>query len=459
MDTHELRAAFARSLSAMYGAEVPAYATLVEVSTAVNRDHLAAHPETAERLGTLDRVTAERHGAIRVGTAEELRRVAQIFAAFGMEPVGFYDLRGEESTSLPIVSTAFRPVTADALARNPFRVFTSVLVTDDRRYFDENLTAELDAFLSRRTLFPDAVVALAERAEAAGGLPDDLADRFLAAATACFALSDEPVHRGWYERLAAISGVAADIGGVRHTHLNHLTPRVLDIDELYRRMTGRGIAMIDEIQGPPAWAGPDVLLRQTSFRALPERRRFREPDGSIVEGTLSVRFGEVEQRGIALTPAGRDRYDRALAEVDREAAGLDASGRDAVKKAVWARTWPTDEDGLDAAGLAWFTYAASPARPAGTPPAALGDLVRGGWLTRSPIVYEDFLPRSAAGIFRSNLDHDGTRDASRAGSPRDEAWMAHATGRTVHDPMALYAAQRRASLDAAASELGLTIGA
>ncbi len=327
MDTHELRAAFARSLSAMYGAEVPAYTTLVEVSAAVNRDHLAAHPRTAERLGALDRVTEERHGAIRVGTAAELRRVAQIFAGFGMEPVGFYDLRGEESTSLPIVSTAFRPVTAAALARNPFRVFTSVLVTDDRRYFDEDLTAELDAFLSRRTLFPDEVVALAGRAEAAGGLPDDEALRFVAAATACFALSDEPVHRGWYERLAAISGVAADIGGVRHTHINHLTPRVLDIDELYRRMTGLGVAMIDEIQGPPAWAGPDVLLRQTSFRALAERRRFREADGSVAAGTLSVRFGEVEQRGIALTPAGRERYDRALAEVDRRAAVLDASTR------------------------------------------------------------------------------------------------------------------------------------
>lgn len=110
-DTHQLRAAFARSLSAMYGTEVPAYNTLVDVSTAVNTDFVAAHPDTAERLGRIDRVTAERHGAIRVGTASELRRVAQIFAALGMEPVGFYDLRGDEATSLPIVSTAFRPTT------------------------------------------------------------------------------------------------------------------------------------------------------------------------------------------------------------------------------------------------------------------------------------------------------------------------------------------------------------
>ena len=63
----ELRARFAAALSAMYGAEVPAYTTLVEVSEAVNRDYVAAHPH-AERLGSLARVTAERHGAIRVGT-------------------------------------------------------------------------------------------------------------------------------------------------------------------------------------------------------------------------------------------------------------------------------------------------------------------------------------------------------------------------------------------------------
>ena len=71
--TWQLRARFAAALSAMYGAEVPAYTTLVEVSEAVNRDYVAAHPE-AERLGSLDRVTAERHGAIRVGSAGRIGR-------------------------------------------------------------------------------------------------------------------------------------------------------------------------------------------------------------------------------------------------------------------------------------------------------------------------------------------------------------------------------------------------
>ncbi len=125
--------------------------------------------------------------------------------------------------------------------------------------------------------------------------------------------------------------MAADIGGVPSTHINHLTPRVLDIDELYRRMQARGITMIDRIQGPPGWDGPDVLLRQTSFRALAEPRRFREPDGTITIGELRVRFGEVEQRGVALTPRGRDRYDEAVAEVGRQ---------DDIAAEVWKRRSP-----------------------------------------------------------------------------------------------------------------------
>jgi uncharacterized glyoxalase superfamily metalloenzyme YdcJ len=68
----ELRAAFARSLSTMYGTEVPAYNTLVEVSTEVNQEHLRRHGADAERLGSIGRVTAERHGAIRVGSEREM---------------------------------------------------------------------------------------------------------------------------------------------------------------------------------------------------------------------------------------------------------------------------------------------------------------------------------------------------------------------------------------------------
>ena len=120
-----------------------------------------------------------------------------------------------------------------------------------------------------------------------GGCDADEADDFVAQAVAAFALSREPVEKSWYDELSRVSAVAADIAGVSSTHINHLTPRVLDIDDLYRRMTERGITMIDGIQGPPRWDGPAMLLRQTSFRALAEPRRFRNDDGTIVEATAA----------------------------------------------------------------------------------------------------------------------------------------------------------------------------
>jgi uncharacterized glyoxalase superfamily metalloenzyme YdcJ len=392
VETWQLRAKFAAALSRMYGAEVPAYTTLVDVSAEVNRE-----------LGGSQRVTAERHGAIRVGSPRELADVADLFAAFGMYPVGFYDLR-DAAPPVPVVSTAFRPIDADQLDRNPFRVFTSMLATADTRFFSPELRGRVERFLAERRLFHPALIAEARRIAEAGGAEPGRAETFVAEAVAAFALSREPIDRGWYEELTAVSAVAADIAGVTTTHINHLTPRVLDIDELYRRMTARGITMTDAIQGPPRWRGPDVLLRQTSFRALAEPRLFVEADGGVVDGNLRVRFGEVESRGVALTPKGRRRFDAAMATPD--------------PARVWGDYFPASHEHMASAGLAYY-HGGDPSKP---------------------VVYEDFLPASAAGIFRSNLD----TDAQKADGEEDRdwdynvGWMAGQIGHHIHDPYELY---------------------
>ncbi|HEX7187388.1 MAG TPA: VOC family protein [Actinomycetes bacterium] len=435
--TTKLRAEFARRLSAMYGGEVPLYTTLVDVAQEVNEAVLAAQGDAAQRLGSIERVTAERHGAIRVGTPDELRQVGQVFAAMGMHPVGFYDLRDAGAAAVPVVSTAFRPVDADELAANPFRVFVSVLATDDRRFFTADLQSEVEAFLAERTLFPAELLEVAAQAEADEGLRHDDAGRFLELATGAFALSREPIDRRWYERLEQVSGVAADIGGVTSTHVNHLTPRVLDIDMLYARMRERGVEMIDEIQGPPLVDGPAVLLRQTSFRALAEPRMFREPDGTVGPGALRVRFGEVEARGVALTPSGRDRYD-----------------------ATGVADLPRTERDLALDDLAYYTVEVRTDRPQDGrgPVADLAALLDGGWVSLQPVVYEDFLPRSAAGIFRSNLARDDGSDRTQEGTPRDVGWVAAALDRRVHDLFELYAAQRDLAWQRALRTLGLVNG-
>lgn len=396
VETWQLRSRFAAALSRMYGAEVPAYNTLVDVSTDVNRDCAGD-----QRLGSLERVTAERHGAIRVGSAIELADVADLFSAFGMYPVGYYDLR-EAASPVPVVSTAFRPIDAVELDRNPFRVFTSMLATADSRFFHDDLRRRVETFVSARQLFDPELIADARRLASDGGCPTPDADQFLARAVSAFALSREPIDAAWYDELSRVSAVAADIAGVRTTHINHLTPRVLDIDELYRRMTARGITMIDAIQGPPAWHGPNVLLRQTSFRALAEPRRFREADGTVSEGTLRVRFGEVEARGVALTPKGRDRYDAAMAAPDPAAA--------------WGEYFPATDEEMAADRLAYY-HGGDPSKP---------------------VVYEDFLPDSAAGIFRSNLDTDTQAAEAADNSEYSLEWMAGQIGHHIHDPYELY---------------------
>jgi uncharacterized glyoxalase superfamily metalloenzyme YdcJ len=403
-ETWQLRAQFAAGLSAMYGNEVPAYTTLVEVSAQVNRDYATRHPG-AERLGSLSRVTAERHGAIRVGTPAELAAVADLFAAFGMVPVGYYDLRAAASP-VPVVSTAFRPIDEHELARNPFRVFTSMLAIRDPRFFDTDLHTRVATFLARRQLFDPELITQARVIAADGGCDAEQADDFVARAVKAFALSGEPIEKSWYDELSRVSAVAADIAGVGSTHINHLTPRVLDIDELYRRMTARGITMIDAIQGPPCWDGPAVLLRQTSFRALAEPRRFRGKEGTVIDGTLRVRFGEVEARGVALTPKGRERYDAAMA-------GL-AGHPDPAE--VWGQYFPGTDNEMAAQGLAYYR-ADDPAKP---------------------VAYEDFLPASAAGIFRSNLDSDTEAADVADDSGYSVDWMAGAIGHHIHDPYALY---------------------
>ena len=66
-------------------------------------------------------------------------------------------------------------------------------------------------------------------------------------------------------------------------------------------------------------------------------------------------------------------------------------------------------------------------------------------MVATPIVYEDFLPASAAGIFQSNLTSDGSKDTTQEGTALDAEWLSGVLGRTLHDPFELYAAQSEAS--------------
>lgn len=126
----EIREHFSQAMSAMYQQEVPQYGTLLELVADVNLAVLENNPKLHEQLANADelaRLNVERHGAIRVGTAEELSTLRRIFAIMGMYPVSYYDL---SQAGVPVHSTAFRPIDEASLSRNPFRMFTSLLRTE-----------------------------------------------------------------------------------------------------------------------------------------------------------------------------------------------------------------------------------------------------------------------------------------------------------------------------------------
>ncbi|MDN6297567.1 MAG: DUF1338 family protein [Halomonas sp.] len=456
-----IRARFSHAMSTMYRNEVPQYGALLELVEVVNREMLASDTALAERLdaaGDAQRLSVERHGAIRVGTPAELAMLRRLFAVMGMFPVGYYDL---SQAGVPVHSTAFRPVDDDALRANPFRVFTSLLRPE--LIASGALRERALNILHERDIFTSGVKALIERCEAQGGLDEHDADAFVDEALETFRWhSDATVDRPTYESLNAEHRLIADVVCFRGPHINHLTPRTLDIDEVQRRMPDCGIAPKATIEGPPRRRCP-LLLRQTSFKALEEPVRFAGSEA----GSHTARFGEIEQRGVALTARGRALYDRLLAAAREGAPAADNTAHQARLAAAF-EAFPDDEATLRREGLAFFHYwparDGAAAQPDASGAARVEALLDSGALRAAPMVYEDFLPVSAAGIFQSNLGQahgdDTTDERGEEGEGKDaspigpnQAQFETALGAAVIDEIALYAERERASLDAALATL------
>lgn len=435
VSTDHIRSLFSQAMSHMYRTEVPLYGTLVELVGEVNAGVLDAQPELAaqmQRSGERERLDVERHGAIRVGTAQELSTLRRLFAVMGMQPVGYYDL---SVAGVPVHSTAFRPVDGESLNRNPFRVFTSLLRLE--LIEDAALRAQAAGILSRRTIFTPGVLQLIEQCERDGGLSGEDAWRFVVEALETFRWHNEAtVSLQTYHALHAAHRLVADVVSFRGPHINHLTPRTLDIDAAQAAMHARGLAAKAVIEGPPRRACP-ILLRQTSFKALEELVHFPSGEDNAA-GTHTARFGEIEQRGLALTPKGRALYDALLAQA-RDNGGAGSTGGDYTQRLQAAFAgFPDDHATLRREGLGYYRYVltdagrALPAAERGLPAEVL---IERGLAVAEPIVYEDFLPVSAAGIFQSNLG--GEEQRAYAARANREAFE-QALGATVADEFAIY---------------------
>ena len=105
--------------------------------------------------------------------------------------------------------------------------------------------------------------------------------------------------------------------------------------------------------------------------------------------------------------------------------------------------------------LAYFSYTAHPDDSVSPHDhTSLDDLVERKAVDYSPIVYEDFLPLSAAGIFQSNLD--STPRSILPGRP-DKAGFEVALGEETMDQFGLYARVESDSIAQVCRALGCKV--
>jgi uncharacterized glyoxalase superfamily metalloenzyme YdcJ len=448
----EIRARFSRAMSDMYKSEVPLYGTLLDLVAETNKTVMEASPEIEAQLrwtGEIRRLAMERHGAIRVGTAEELATIRRLFAVMGMQPVGYYDLG---PAGVPVHSTAFRAVHESSLQASPFRVFTSLLRLE---LIDNPELRQLAAsILAKRDIFSPRAKELIARFEAAGGLDEADANEFVSEALETFRWHTQAtVTAAEYNQLHDQHRLIADIVAFRGPHINHLTPRTLDIDKIQASMPGRGITPKAVVEGPPRRHCP-ILLRQTSFKALQEQVAFVGQDSAA--GSHTARFGEIEQRGAALTPKGRALYDRLLSATRAELNAFPGEHNAERYNHLLEKNFqafPDSYEEMRQQGLAFFRYFVTEtgiaARSDVARPHTLEDLITAGHVHFEPLVYEDFLPVSAAGIFQSNL---GDNAQARYEITSNQADFHRALQAPVLDELELYAAtQRRSMLECAAT--------
>lgn len=406
----DIRAGFSRAMSEMYRKEVPAYDTLLKLVADINKRVLDSDPilrKKLEETDNLERISEERHGAIRLGKASELAMIARVFAVMGMKPVGYYDLT---QANVPVHSTAFRAVDAKNLSRSPFRVFCSLLRMELIQ--DDSLQQKAKDLIAQRDIFSKELKELVEKSEREGGLSHKDAEKFISETTKVFQWHEDAakgVTKELYLKMRAADPRVADIVCFKGPHINHLTPRTLEIDSIQQEMPKRGMNAKNVVEGPPASC--PILLRQTSFKALTEKVRF---EGQ--EGEHTARFGEIEQRSAALTRKGRRLYDelldKVLSTIKPKADGSNAADYYKVLEETF-QAFPSNPKEMRAQGLAYFQYFLTPkgkSQGLGTEK-NLELLIEHGLVDILPITYEDFLPVSAAGIFASNASDKDRQDS------------------------------------------------
>lgn len=248
----------------------------------------------------------------------------------------------------------------------------------------------------------------------------------------------------------------ADLAGLVGT----LAARLREPDLALKEMKHAGFK--DFTEGPSQ--DTPVLLRQDAYKALTEAVEFENADGSVLRTVHTARFGEIEQRFYACTPAGRALYDQCLAAADAARdrdPGIvkrDHEAYEALQASHFA-PFPKTLHALLEHGLVYGRYWATPkgigarGRIATTD---LHELVREGLVDVEGLRYEDFLPVSAAGIFASNLNQYGTKTTAAQRPVYTQKRLEEILGMPLVDADAMYRGMWASSVLETYEALGLS---
>ena len=471
---HEIRRQVARAFSEMYGAELPEYQRFV---APVRESNLREIANNQDFVMNQEAIIEEKHGAIRVPGAMEMRIVTRIFAQMGMHPVEFYDMTILGEKSLPMTATAFRPID-HTINQSSFRMFCSMLHAESiPQVLREEVLAELETNRKRFPKFSERLLGLLATAEAQAGMAAAEVETFVREVVDSFSMHREKVvNFDLYSRLRIVSDPLADIV-LESPVLNHLTPRALDIRDAVTGLVESGIPMQNVIQGPPIRedgvniqlnqiariaAGEDVYVTldpkllyilQNDSASLADLKaaapKIRLHNGEKVGDYMArikevlktnklaviqhkARFGEIESRGVALTVEGEQAYNAYGIESETD------STRKKEKIEKFKREYPKTHEELHRKGWAYYTYQVSDAdhgwngnENLGLLPADV--LLDRGYIKLVPQTYNDFLPFSAAAIFTANLTTgtEGIGEASQAAASRNRAALEKAIGTPI----------------------------
>jgi uncharacterized glyoxalase superfamily metalloenzyme YdcJ len=193
-----------------------------------------------------------------------------------------------------------------------------------------------------------------------------------------------------------------------------------------------------------------------AFQAVMEDFEFPDGKGGFEKGGHRARFGEYETKeDAAVTPKGRDLYDKLLNQTLSQVSDKDPNYKQVLNEEF--KAFPDTKEELRKQELVYFKYSVDKdvlQTSAGKQrPKDFEDAIKKGLITYEPVPYHDFLPVSAAGIFKSNLVEGGFVDSEKTQSKQPE--LEEGIGRPVIDSYELYASAEKDSIKEVEKQLEL----